>query len=393
MRGWHLLRGVTFLGLVAAGALGRPPPRAAPPAPAVAAQARVAQPSAQPAAYLPQSCAELGAKNRAVLSAALRARPRLRAEFQHASPVDASRLRSYDELLGRCLPLKNGYVGFMLRPGGVKGCAGDCDDVTWKLSLHMSIVRIADGRLTEADRLPSNALGSVPPREVGLEIESAPQLDRWVDLLGAFDYDGDGNTELLLGLGVAESGESPVMTRHLVTLAHRAVRAYPYSPQLGDDSRMEDVDGDGRPDLWTRGAYEGATITTCGGSDDDPAVPAMFLQHALPDGRFSANDAVAQAALARACPSLPPVSLLALRRRIGKGQDGQRELARAVVCARAYAPAPAVTAQLAEGCRRWVDGAWYGDFIGCGDGVTDARACPLWLKRLIAIEPALRLSR
>lgn len=391
MRGLLSLRKLTFFGLLVACALAVPTPRAEPPP--ASAPARVPAPPVQPAAYWPQSCAELAAKNRAVLRAALRARPKLRAEFQGSSPMDPERLRSYDDLLGRCLPQKNGFIGLALRPGGVKGCAGDCDDVTWKISLRMSILRIADGRVTEADRLPSSALGAVPPRDIGLFVEYAPQIDRWVDLLGAFDYDGDGNLEVLLALGDAESGESPRVTRHLVTLVPRALRAYPYSPPLGDDSRMEDVDGDGRPDLLTRGGYEGSTITTCGGADDDPAVPAMFVQHALPDGRFSASDAVARAALSRACPSPAPASLPALRQRIARGQDAQRELARAVVCARAYAPAKAVMAELAEGCRRWVEGAWYGDFIGCGDGVTDARACPMWLKRLISVEPTLQLTR
>ncbi|MFO0573680.1 MAG: hypothetical protein U1A78_06780 [Polyangia bacterium] len=394
MRGLLSLRKLTFFGLLVTCALGAPTPRAEPPpVPAVPGPARSPVATVPPAAYGPQSCAELAAKNRAVLSAALRARPRLRAEFQRSSPLDSERLRSYDELLGRCLPQKDGFVGLMLRPGGVKGCAGDCDDVTWKLSLRMSIVRVADGRVTEADRLPSSALGAVPARDFGLSIEYAPQIDRWVDLLGAFDYDGDGNLEVLLALGDAESGESPRMTRHLLTLVPRALRAYPHSPPLGDDSRMEDVDGDGRPDLVTRGVYESASITTCGGADDDPAVAALFVQHALMDGRFSATDAVARAALARACPSPPPASLSALRQRILGGQETQRELARAVVCARAHAPAKAVMAELAAGCRRWVEGAWSGDFIGCGDGVTDARACPMWLKRLIAIEPTLQLTR
>lgn len=391
MRGLLSLRKLTFFGLLVACVLGSPRPRAEPPP--VSAPARVPAPSVQPAVYGPQSCAELAAKNRAVLRAALRARPKLRAELQGTSPVDSTRLRSYDELLGRCLPQKNGFVGLALRPGGVKGCAGDCDDVTWKLSLRMSILRLADGKVTEADRLPASALGAVPPRDIGLFVEYAPQSDRWVDLLGAFDYDGDGNLEVLLALGDAESGESPRMTRHLVTLVPRALRAYPHSPPLGDDSRMEDVDGDGRPDLLTRGAYEGSAITTCGGADDDPAVAAMFVQHALPDGRFSPSDAAARAALVQACPSPAPVSLPVLRQRIRKGQDVQRELARAVVCARAYAPAQAVMAELAAGCQRFVEGAWYGDFIGCGDGVTDPRACPVWLKRLIAVEPTLHLAR
>ena len=400
MRGLLSLRKLTFFGLLAACVLGAPAPRAEPPpvsstGPAASVPPRAPVATVPPAAYGPQSCAELVAKNRAALSAALRARPNLRAKFQGSSPQDPERLRSYDELLGRCLPQKNGFVGLMLRPGGVKGCAGDCDDVTWKLSLRMSIVRVADGRVTEANRLPSSALGAMPARDIGLSIEYAPQIDRWVDLLGAFDYDGDGNLEVLLALGDAESGEGSGMTRHLLTLVPRALRAYPHSPPLSDDSRMEDVDGDGRPDLVTRGAYEESTLSIYGGPDP-AAVDSLFVQHALPDGRFSANDAVARAALARACPSPPPGSLLALRQRVSGGGHGvQRELARAVVCARAYVPAKAVMTELLPGCRRWVEGTWTGDFIGYGYGedVTDPRACPMWLKRLIAVEPTLQLTR
>lgn len=386
MRSSLSLRRVTFCGLLTAAALVRsdvPAAWAAPPA-------GVLLP-----AYGPRSCTELLARNRAAFNAGLRARPRLRAEFQGTTPLADPLLRSFDQLLGRCLPQKNGFIGLAVRPGAVKGCAGDCDDVTWRLSVRLSLVSLADGRVNEADRLTATARGAMPPRELGFSTESAPQLDSWVDLLGAYDYDGDGHPEVLLALGEAESGEGTRIEHHLLTLGPRGLRAYPHSPPLGEDGRMEDVDGDGRPDLVTRGAYAAATITTCGTGDDAPAVAPMFVHHALPDGRFSDSDAVARAALVRACPEPQPVSLASLRRRLNRsrdrGQDLETALARAVVCARAYAPAATVLAQLQADCRRWVEGAWYGDFIGCGEGVTDPKACPMWIKRLVAIEPTLHL--
>ena len=67
---------------------------------------------------------------------------------------------------------------------------------------------------------------------------------------------------------------------------------------------LEDVDGDGRPDLRTAFPYSSSR----GGST--PVFSPDLVAHSLPDGTFSISDAVATAAMRKVCPKKPALSSL-----------------------------------------------------------------------------------
>ncbi|HET7543917.1 MAG TPA: VCBS repeat-containing protein [Polyangiaceae bacterium] len=99
-----------------------------------------------------------------------------------------------------------------------------------------------------------------------------------------FDYDGDGEAELLFKMDayVSEGTVSGSVGR-VLTFKAGTVRNYTPEPGL-NWSNVEDIDHDGRPDLL--GAYGTVTVAA----------------HSLADGSFSTVDAAAQAVARRACP-------------------------------------------------------------------------------------------
>jgi hypothetical protein len=126
---------------------------------------------------------------------------------------------------------------------------------------------------------------------------AAPHLGRLVELEPPvlFDYDGDGVPEIWLADG---------HVRELLAFKNKVASRYPPSlrlrgvPLWGIQS-VTDVDHDRRPDLLL--AFDRAA---------PPPVPER-VAHALPDGTFSEDDAIARRELFAQCPATE--SLLVLR--------------------------------------------------------------------------------
>jgi hypothetical protein len=115
----------------------------------------------------------------------------------------------------------------------------------------------------------------------------------------AFDYDGDGVTELLLVLEKWEN-ESPEH-RQLLGFSFRGAKIAPLA--LPADAHAEDLvdaDGDGRPDVVGHLRYSSPDLVACGSGFDYRLSGPKFLWHALPEAEakrgtlFSSEDKQAQ---------------------------------------------------------------------------------------------------
>jgi hypothetical protein len=107
-----------------------------------------------------------------------------------------------------------------------------------------------------------------------------------------FDYDGDGEPELLLHVQTSEHSESGIADEQVWTQHGGGVKRYPPAAAIAATFER-DVDGDGRPDLLytgePRGRVEGQSSPT------HTTIPEGLLlaAHSLPDGTFSTSDAAA----------------------------------------------------------------------------------------------------
>jgi hypothetical protein len=154
----------------------------------------------------------------------------------------------------------------------------------------------------------------------------------------ASDYDADGIPELYVHTyeGGVEGGHSE--ESFLYTRLRGAVTIYPPAGSLADIGAPKDVDGDGRLDLPTSAGIRIDGPVECQGKSDWDA--AVFIAHALPDGRFSTNDAVAKKFARNWCPAAPA--------KVSSVTDA--------VCARLWASTPqtmAAARKLAMSCVRW----------------------------------------
>jgi hypothetical protein len=114
-----------------------------------------------------------------------------------------------------------------------------------------------------------------------------------------FDYDGDGEEELVL-IGHDQTHEGPRDPEGtIVTFKGGACAVY---PPLKDVVfwRVEDNDKDGRLDLVTYGSYRSRIGARCNGATSVAQGPALLV-HSLPDGSFSMSDASAVAFAKATC--------------------------------------------------------------------------------------------
>ncbi len=152
-----------------------------------------------------------------------------------------------------------------------------------------------------------------------------------------FDFDGDGTAEA--GLRIPGGGDHARST--LYTVHDGAI--VPYAPGAGVDAEVpHDVDGDGRPDFLTDSPF--TTPNTCG--------PSVFygvpeVVHALADGGFSRDDAVAREWMRQRCAGVTPASA----ERLIEGGPPFREIVGRIGCLR-YLGVPA------EALQRALDAQW-----------------------------------
>jgi len=205
--------------------------------------------------------------------------------------------------------------------------------VTW------SLVRRDDGKATSA---------SVVPLERGAGGENRSFLDTyWFNPANVtvqfFDYDGDGSDEVILSSFEHHFEAEPRTLIELWTQRGGAVVPYPTgvpTPLTG----VGDVDGDGRPDLFTFEVH----VTIPSGAAAREAGPDV-VYHSVAGGKFDGRDAVARAAFEKSCAP-------ALRSFDGaKGQDPE-ELAMRLICSRA---AGMTREQVAAAAQRLLGDATY----------------------------------
>lgn len=117
--------------------------------------------------------------------------------------------------------------------------------------------------------------------------------------LQIFDYDGDGEDELLV-MGHDQTHEGPKdPIGQIVTFKAGAVSMYAPAGAL-PFFKVTDVDRDGRPDLIAYGPYRSRVAARCNGAPTAASGPALLV-HSKGDGTFSWNDAQAIAFAKTAC--------------------------------------------------------------------------------------------
>jgi len=158
-----------------------------------------------------------------------------------------------------------------------------------------------------------------------------------------FDYDGDGTPEIAMWEH-RSSIEYARSTGSLWTVRDGAVVPYHRAGSINIED-VEDVDGDGRPDLLTIRPYNPDPAPKCEGIDRKPSPIVPFLAHSIADGSFSMTDDVATKFAMDQCPSQPSD--------LKMGAVAGDEPLRTIRCARLWgATAADVAAMIHRTCTR-----------------------------------------
>jgi hypothetical protein len=256
------------------------------------------------------------------------------------------------DALGRCWPTSRGAwaisVDKPIPPGGHLG--------RWSI-VHLDV----DGARTAIG--PTLYVDHPPKREDNLDLQRTT-------LEGPlfFDFDGDGEVEMFLRVaevpdGIERRSAGRIWSFHRI----RGVERYAPARDL-DVETLRDVDADGRPDVITYAPYSfPAGEAPCGFRAFRAHGPA-FVAHALADGTFSRDDAIARAEALRACPSKPSTLVATV-----DGVEDPQQTANDVACARMHgATIEEVDAAIDVGCgaqcgplRRCVDASVWKRFAAC----------------------------
>lgn len=213
----------------------------------------------------------------------------------------------------------------------------------------------------------------------------------------AFDFDGDGEDEVIVAGTRWDAGGASTPFGRVWTFKGERIELYAPAPAFG---AVEDVDDDDRPDLLTHGAYFAVVSSSCSGVERSVSGP-MLVAHARPDGGFTTNDAVAVAFAKRRCPSRPTFLVASSAEGGGAGVDAGGPYGDSVerlVCARLWGASEAdLTARVARECKslgpRGEDGG-AGDGGACeGDDDADV-LCDAWptLRAWLKNPPPLTLK-
>jgi hypothetical protein len=205
------------------------------------------------------------------------------------------------------------------------------------MSPHVELVRGRD-EIAEEDvetvafRAPFSmayvdAEGRVHAGEDTFELVEAPleHESAIVSFGSSFDYDDDGRYELFVQVD-SRGWESGDRDRYLLSFSSGSVGTYPPADGI-DVEETIDYDGDGRVDLVSILRFW--AFSECG---EDPPLEGTppVLYHSLPDGTFSASDAVAARYLREQCP-VRPAGLIGQVEECGTGAILER-----VSCARIW---------------------------------------------------------
>ena len=233
----------------------------------------------------------------------------------------------------QCSPTKDGAWGLVLRdvksvPGGTAGRL---------LVVH---VRSDGGKVEMA--LPDRARPTSPMAFVYTEAEQVT-----FEPPRAFDFDGDGQEELVI-IGRTRAKNQLVQTfGYVVTRKGDTGSLYAGAANI-DFFQVSDVDHDGRIDLLTHGPYRDTVKDAC---DGHPLVVKgpVLVAHSRPDGTFSMNDAAAIAQAKQACPEKPTAIVSRFE---GSPEVDHVQTTLDVACARLWGQSAAsVVSALQQGCR------------------------------------------
>jgi hypothetical protein len=228
-------------------------------------------------------------------------------------------------------------------------------------------------------KAPSLRLNLVFSDEAGGEIARGGfehYADGWgggtvlIDTL--FDYDGDGNAEVIVA--EVHDGEGSFSEKYSV-FTSRAGAIVPYAPAANFKILdVQDADADQRPDLVIR-RHE-ATTSERGIEGQSTTFPA--LAHSLPSGGFDIRDREAEAFVERHCSTLPSGALAKPRGR----KRNDVATGHALVCARwRGAPEAALLAELA--CSSFSEDV---TAVEDPENVPEALPCPSWWRRWLEEE-------
>jgi hypothetical protein len=171
-----------------------------------------------------------------------------------------------------------------------------------------------------------------------------------VEPRAVFDVDGDGAPELFVWIG--EIADETVPRGEVRVLSRRGGTIVPLDAAPGtpiDD--VEDVDGDGRPDLVSCTPYCGSSPW---GASPVPAGGPRNVFRSRPDGTFSSQDPVVIAALRAACARAPTTLVPS-----HPDESGYEEALTAVSCARLRGESTdAVVTRLRTEAARCTDAGW-----------------------------------
>jgi hypothetical protein len=222
-------------------------------------------------------------------------------------------------------------------------------------------------------------LGDLPVLELDLVYRSTqgqevigPQLDHFMDGWGgtsvslplAFDYDGDGVLEAVVGEEHdGEGWDETVLSIHAL-LAGTIV---PYAPAKPWKLRaVHDDDGDGRPDLY----FDALRSSTSNVGIVDTVATFSGLAHSLPDGTFSMSGAAVTEFHRRLCPQA--------NGRLVFFENGARDDAltgQNIVCARARGvPVAELQSELDSACSAWSEDLKISD----PQHRSPSEPCPSW---------------
>lgn len=205
---------------------------------------------------------------------------------------------------------------------------------------HWSIVYVdaAGGRVSVSPdtSLSVGGVGQEPATQTqNLEWSGTTRIVPAAPVL--FDFDGDGNPEAVVVVRtdmIQESGISfHILRGRIWAVREGAVALYgPAREFIAEE--IHDVDGDGRPDIFTHEPYADATTIQCGSEDVYPVYGPKLLAHSLVEGSFSRTDATAVSFAKRECANLPRPAIVDERDR-PEIVDFARS-ARNIACARLW---------------------------------------------------------
>lgn len=115
-----------------------------------------------------------------------------------------------------------------------------------------------------------------------------------------YDLDGDGRDELFIAYNSWFNGGGNESSASVLQSTSGRIGSYPVGFAY---DRVEDADGDGRPDLVNDHFY--SAIDTCAGLNEHRIDGPSLLVHALPNGSFTMGDEIARRWAIRECPNDP----------------------------------------------------------------------------------------